>query len=267
MRGPQVALALALAGAVVGSAGAARAQGAGLFAQSCVQGYAQAFGGLNAAAGALRLKADTAEGEVRQIFKEAPPRCEVGAYRYYLDQLLAFVKRAMRSGTSPQAPKDGYMRAAAAAAGYGPKSVPQAEYYEDMQRFQAARREVVAMATEAGLGPLPVLVLAAFDRATPAPGAYGPATLPAAMQAGGAPQIGGAAPVYTPVPAPVPTTVPTPVPATVPSSMPVRLVVPSAPLPDWAVVSLHEMREQVRSGREAEALLRLNAILRWVEAQ
>jgi hypothetical protein len=264
MRGAGLALVCAgVAGVIGASSGVARAEGTGLFAQSCVQGYAQAFGGLNAAAGALRLKADTAEGEVKQIFREAPPRCEVGAYGYYLEQLLTFVRRAMRSGTSPQTPKDGFMRAAAAAAGYGPKSVPQAEYYDDMQRFQVARREVVAMATEAGLGPLPVLVLAAFDRATPAPGAYGPAVVPAApavpVAPAGTPQAGWGTPQVAPArPAPAPGASP---------SMPVRLVVPAAPLPDWAVVSLHEMKEQVRTGREAEALLRLNAILRWVEAQ
>jgi hypothetical protein len=209
-----------------------------VFAAGCVQGYARTFAELGAAADALRLKGTTAQAEVARIFKEPPVRCEAGAYVYFLDQLMAFARRALKSGATPETPKEGWVRAAGAVCAYAPKLVPQAEYSDDMQRFQAAKRQLQALVTEAGAGPQPSALLLAFDRAAPSPGGYGP----------------------PPAPPPPPPVVYQPV-------VPARISVPNKPLPDWAVVTMHEVRDLIQKGQADVARAKVETIIRWIETQ
>jgi tetratricopeptide (TPR) repeat protein len=152
-------------------AGGARAQ---TEEPRCAPAYTAAFAALHESAGALRLKTDVAEAEVAHLFRERPARCEPGAYAVYLGELMRFVRRALRSGATPQTPKEGWVRGALAAAGYAPRTVPQAEYYDDLQLHQAARAELIALLADAGAGPVPSALLPALAASAPVAGAYGP---------------------------------------------------------------------------------------------
>ncbi|MCS6913064.1 MAG: hypothetical protein RMK29_21225 [Myxococcales bacterium] len=231
-------------------------RGGGLFGVSCVQGYARAFGEINAAASALRLRLETAQAEVSRAFRDRPGRCEAGAYDYYLDQLLGFVTRALRSGATPQTPKEGWVRAAALLMDYAPQQVPCAEYPHDLERFQAMRQTLLSLVAEAGAGPLPSSLAVAFERAAPVTGACAPPPSAPATPARPAPPPASTAELpAASVPAELP---PSP-------GMPPHVRFPRVPLPDWGVINLYEMRDQLRQGQEALARERLEQILRWIE--
>ncbi len=236
---------------------------------SCVQGYAKAFYDLGNQATNLKLKSESAPAETRAIFKSRPARCEVGAYAYYLEQLVKFSKRALRSGATPATPKEGWIRAATVATGYAPERVPQAEYGDDLSRFRAARGEIAALVTEAGAGPLLGALLVSLDRASPVPGAYGPMRPPQATPFVAASPL----PVYSTAPTAPAAVCPTPprpvlYPVTLPPmTSPQQVNVPTVPLPDWGVVSLHQMSDLIKVGRGEAALDKLDPILRWVESQ
>jgi hypothetical protein len=256
--------ALATAVAAAAAPGEARADGKGIFAASCVQGYAKAFAEIGGAAGELRLKLDNAQELVAKSFKERPPRCEAGAYDYYLDQLMAFVRRALRSGATPQSPKEGWVRAAASMMDFSPRLVPRAEYYADMQRFQAMRKELISLVVEAGAGPLPSALTVAFERTAPAPGAYGPPAAPPPSEPAQQPQPSYQAPAQPSYQAPAQPSYQAPAqPAA--STVPSYINFPRDPLPDWAVINLHELRDLLRSGRVDPARAKLEQVIRWVE--
>jgi tetratricopeptide (TPR) repeat protein len=151
-------------------AGPARAQPA----PDCARTYTQAFTALHEAAGGLRLKVDGATEEVTRIFRERPARCEPGAYAAYLGEVMRFTRRALRSGATPQTPKEGWVRGAQAAMGFAPLTVPQAEYYDDLQLYQQAKGELIGLIAEAGAGPAPSALLLALSESVPRAGAYGP---------------------------------------------------------------------------------------------
>ena len=47
--------------------------------------------------------------------------------------------------------------------------------------------------------------------------------------------------------------------------MPAYINFPRVPLPDWAVINLHEVRDLLKSNRPNQARDKLEQVIRWVE--
>lgn len=170
-------------------------------------------------------------GEVSALFGPRAELCEGGAYRQFIDLYRDFAREAMRA---PKAQRDLQVRLAMAAAQQGPTRVPADEGKQAVTLFRQARSDLHATADDVGISSAPILqqLLDTFERS-------GPPT-----------------PVAPPAPA-------TPPPPKDPNAITIRI--PQTALPDWAVISLYEAREHLRSKDTVRAQDKLELVLKWLE--
>jgi hypothetical protein len=163
--------------------------------------------------------------EVDFLFWPRQKQCEEGAYSLFLDRYERYVTEALRG---PRADRDLKLRAAIAAIRKSPESIDYTAASKEVSLFRQMRSNLGAVAQDAGMTPLAQQLLDA-------------------VEAVGAPKS-------TPRP-----------PASPPDPHVSKVVVPTVPLPGWAVVSLYEIDDHTRRNEIGEIKGKVEAILNWMK--
>jgi hypothetical protein len=166
------------------------------------------------------------EEQVDFLFGPRQKQCEEGAYALFLNRYERYVTEALRGD---RADRDLKLRAASAAIRKSPELIDYTSASKEVSLFRQVRSNLGAIAHDVGMTPLMQQLLDA-------------------MEATGAPKATQRPPAAKPDPHTS------------------AVVVPTVPLPAWAVISLYEIDDHTRRNEVGAIQGKVEAILNWMKS-